>query len=512
VIQHIKCLLAFIIVLFTLALAGCTKIDTTTIGADLIPAVDNVSTFADTLTVNSQSFFFTDSSRLAGNANHIIGAITNDPLFGTTKADLFLELKPSFFPFFFGNAGDTVDPIINPPTNTSGFDSAVLCLNVVDAYGDSTKPHKFQVYKIEPDNTNFLRDSAYKLNFQPDGVLTPVSDAVTFTPTTLRNFTYFVGSRKDSINNQIRIKLSNDFLRQFILNLDTNANTVGTKPFRSDSAFRNFIKGFAIKDLQEPGSNSLYYIDINNARTRLEIHFKKRKNNAIDTSYSAFYFTNSSLATVRSCAHASHLRRDVSTGELSTNPAADALYLQSTPGNYALLKIPALTGYSNRIVHRAELVVEQIPANDAVGDDLNQVLVPPSTLYLDLRDSVVTEKYKPIYFDLNPSAAYDPDNSNFFFPNGGIDFGYHGGFLRKRVDNLTSKTMYYYNFNITRYIQNLITRSGYNYTLRLSAPSTLYYYGLQLPFNNRLAYGRVKLGNGNNTNYRLRLRIIYSRI
>jgi hypothetical protein len=512
VIHYNRYLKLYIALFFLLAIAGCTKIDTTTIGADLIPAVDNVNTFADTLQVNAQTFFFNDSTRLAGTANHIIGAITNDPLFGTTKADLFLELKPSFFPFFFGNPGDTVAPIINPPTNTSGFDSAVLCLNVLDAYGDSTKPHKFQVYKIETSNTNFNRDSAYLLNFQPDGMLTPVSDVVTFNPGTLRNFTYFFGSRKDSVNNQIRIRLSNDFLRQFILNLDTSAGGMGLKPFFSDSAYRTFMKGFAIRDLEETGSNSLYYIDINNARTRLEIHYKKRRNNVVDTSYSAFYFTNSSLPTVRACAHASNLKRDFSTGEILTSPAADAMYLQSTPGNYALLNIPALSTYSNRIIHRAELVVEQIPAVDAAADALNQFLVAPRALYLDLRDSVPEEKYKPIYFDLNPSAIYNPDNPNFFFPNGGIDFGYHGGFARFKLDAVSGKGIYYYNFNISRYIQNMVTRAGFNYTLRLSAPSTLNYYGLQLPFNNRLANGRVKLGNGNNTNYRLRLRVIYSKI
>ncbi len=91
---------AFFIAIILFFNWGCTKIDTTTLGGDLIPAVDNVHTFADTLLITTTQGFFDDTSRVVYNELHPLGAITNDPLFGTTNADLYVQLKPGFFPLF----------------------------------------------------------------------------------------------------------------------------------------------------------------------------------------------------------------------------------------------------------------------------------------------------------------------------------------------------------------------------------------------------------------------------
>jgi hypothetical protein len=72
--------LKFLIPFFLFFIGGCTKIDTTTLGADLVPAVDNISTFADTLNVIGTQGFFKDSTILNGTDDHILGAITNDPV------------------------------------------------------------------------------------------------------------------------------------------------------------------------------------------------------------------------------------------------------------------------------------------------------------------------------------------------------------------------------------------------------------------------------------------------
>ncbi len=48
-----------IVVIITLGW-GCTKLDTTTLGGDLIPIVDNVNTFADTLDITATQGIFAD--------------------------------------------------------------------------------------------------------------------------------------------------------------------------------------------------------------------------------------------------------------------------------------------------------------------------------------------------------------------------------------------------------------------------------------------------------------------
>ena len=70
----------------------CTKIDTTELGGDLLPAVDNVLTFADTLLIDaSREQLDDDTFRINRSEPHILGNVNNDPIFGKTKADIFVK-------------------------------------------------------------------------------------------------------------------------------------------------------------------------------------------------------------------------------------------------------------------------------------------------------------------------------------------------------------------------------------------------------------------------------------
>ena len=486
---------------------SCSKINTTSIGQDLIPAVDNVSTFADTLDINTAQAVFFDTTRISSIDNHTLGSITNDPVFGTTKADVFVELKPPFFPYYFGNAGDTVDAVVNPAPNKSGFDSLVLCLSFKSLYGDTTKKHSFNVYKIDKDATDF-RNFSYKLDYQP--AITPGSIGYAeFLPTAVRNIIRFPGHRNDTVTNQIRIKLNQSFLSEFVASLDTSASSNGI--FRSDSLYKNLLRGFAVKTGELPGSNALFYVDLNGTNTRLEVHYKKRRNAILDTTFSSLYFSTNSSASVSSSGHANYFKRDSSQAEFIKSPNSDALYLQTSPGTFATLKIPRLSSYPNSIIHKAEIIVEQVPASTPELVELDKALAPPQYLYLDLVDTILPINYKPIYYDLNPTSFYNPDNRLFFFPTGGIDFGYFGGFVQKKKD-ASGNNIYYYSFNVSRYVQNLISKRTNNYTLRLYAPHNLNYYNNVFAYKNSLANGRIKIGSGSNTNNKLRLRIVYSKI
>ena len=492
---------------------GCTKIDTTTLGSDLIPAVDNIHTFADTLLINGTQGIFDDTTRLARTDYHVVGTISNDPIFGKTKSDLYLELKPSFFPFYFGNTGDTIDNVLSPATGANGtsFDSAVLCLSYKSFYGDTVIPQSLSVYQIDNETSNF-EDSSYRINqFLPNGGLGNEIGRVTIAPKDLRNYTFFYpGNKKDSVVNQIRIKLDNSFLQSIIGSVNRDTSSLNSL-YRTDSVFKSRMKGFAVK-AQEGQGNGLFYVDLTDPKTRLEVHYKKIKNNKLDTAFSSFYFASTATSSISVSAHAINLQRDRTNAEISEGQAG-ALYIQTTPGTYATLSIPALATFQNSIIHRAEIFIEQIPSNDPVGKDLT----PPLNLYLELVDTTTSgNQFKPIYYDLNPTTNYYPDNKlypNFLPIASGIDFNYFGGFLRSR-NNSTGGFSYYYNFNISRYVQHLVTNHQYNYTFRLSAPVRLSYYGYSIAFRNNLAYGRIKIGNGNNTTpgYRMGMRIVYTKL
>lgn len=483
-----------LLLLLSALIWSCNKFDTTNIGYDLIPEVDNVNTFADTLDiVTTQGVFdglLKDTSRMSLTEEYVMGKV-NDPLMGGTEARLFLQLKPPFYPYYIGT--QPRDTVVQP-------DSVVLCLSYKAFWGDSSQPLQFQVYEVSED-AHGEWDSVLNtrtINYAPilNGPISPVKTV------DIRNMDQFTRVGKlDSVNNQIRIRL-NDAFRDSLFRRDTVRN----KAFLADSLFRFFNNGFAV--ICQSG-NALVYVNLLEAQTRLELHYKKKNGGPVDTVYSNFYFNSGLLGeTIRRSSLANNIVRT-----RNPLPAGDQqLYLQTTPGTFATLQIPGLSQYSNRIIHRAEVQVSQIP------DPINDPVYSESPyLYMDLVDTG-TSKWKPIYYDLNPGTFYDPDYKTglpFFPSNGEIDFIYFGGFLRKRVT--PSGVQAYYTLNITRHVQQIVTRGTRNYSFRLwpahSFSYPQYSPGL-IPFKNPMAYGRVRVGGGANPDpaYRMRLRVIYSNI
>ncbi len=498
-----------ILFLFITAI-GCTKIDSTTLGSDLIPAVDNVTTFADTLDINGMQGTFDESAtRVAIGDMHALGAITNDPVFGKTQAEIFLEMKPTFYPYYFGSAGDLIDNNVNDST---GFDSVVLCLSVKSYYGDTNKLQKFQVYTIKNSNTDFA-DSTYLLNYRPDaGEYGPRIDSgiTDVYPTKLGDTVHYPGSAALTVTNQIRIKLRKDFLDALVANRDTTA--AGNGVYKNDANFRSFLKGFAIVPDPSTDPQGLYYVSIIDATTRLEIHYRKKSSSGVvDTSFSSFYFFPNLDTVISRSPHANYLQRDSAGTELVSRQP-DALYILSSPGTYAKLRIPALDTFPNSIIHRAEIILEQVPSSNPATAAIDKVLIPPAYMYLDLIDAASTlHPFKTVYYDLSRINTYDPDNSTYFFPTQGINYDYFGGYLRSKTGP-SGDPLYYYTFNVSRHVQNLITKDGTNYPFRLYAPNELNYYDKKIAFGNNRAAGRIKIGNGNNPGYRLRMRILYSKI
>ena len=458
----------------------CTKIDTTEIGNGLIPVVDNVNTFELVLPVVANNFdsVAKNCATIYPTDDHVLGFISNDPLFGTTKAIIYTELKPAIFPFYF--AGKPADRTL---------DSIVLVLSYRKAFGDSLLQQSVFVNEIAPNRGN---------NFIPDS---STCSAYSVKPAILGSATYIpkrvaldtVKAPGDTSTNQLRIKLS-AALGQLFLSQDSSANSI----FFSDSLFKAAFKGFAIT----PGNtgNALSYFSITDSKTKLAIYYKYKRAGLSDTSGVTNFNLNPGSVS------ANNIVRNHSGSELSqhTNhpPAGDDLiYIQTTPGAYAEIKIPGLDNLSNRIIHRAELVMDQVAPLPT------DPFAPPTILYLDLK--VNDTLYRPIPCD-------------FAILNSQPNITTFGGFKTAAKDPFVNNIARY-TFNISRYVQKIVTNKRINSTLRLRAPD--YITSLitsvdecnqrLLPFiypYNQLAFGRVKLGGGSNINYRMRLRIIYSNL
>jgi hypothetical protein len=499
-------------ILITLIAFSCTKMDTTTLAADLV-AVDNVNTFADTVTVTAaQGFFNNDSTLIGKNDNHVVGNIINDPVFGTTQASVFVQLKPIFYPFVFGNTGDVI----------TALDSVVLCLSYKGAYGDtsaSSIPQTFTAYEVSDanfrDSVNKIRD--IRASSSPAIIGTSIGSAVVTPQIAAQKVVFSTLKIKDSVDHQIRIKLSTVFANRLF---HYDSTSVGpNNAFKNDSLFRSKVNGIAVKSTG--GGNCLFYVNLAEAKTRIEFFYRKTNNSVPDTVYQTFQMYSTYTTTGSISSTANTVVRNYGSSP-AANYATDPthLFLQTSPGTYATLKFPDLMTRPNRIIHRAYLVVEDDPFDPDVTD---KIYTAPPYMYVDLRDSTTAVQYKPIYFDLNISSPYAPDQTVYYYPYSNVDPTGFGGTILTRYSS-NGKPFTRYEINITRYIQQLLTKRSYNYDLRLYAPYSIRYpqypatpiSGLgspvEIPYYNALAGGRVRIGSPLNATHPMRLVIIYSNI
>lgn len=471
----------FFLLLFSIAFIeySCAKIDTTALGSDLIPVVDNVNTFDTTLEVISDNDFLADTTAITYSENHALGTI-NDPNFGSTKATIYNEIvSPSYGTSHPFTSKDSVKAI----------DSVVLMLSYSSVYGDTLTPLNVTVSEIDP--AADFKDSiaGYRIS-SPELPLTGPQLANTSVDITRLNDSIYAPFMTDTakIFSVMRIRL-NVSLGQKLAGFDTVAGAA----YNNDSTFRTKFKGLAIA---ATAGQALVYFNMQAANSKLIVYYRGQKGGNADSAQRtnftfAPYMQINTVKRTPGGAYASNMS--------NANPNDPYLYIQSAPGSYASLKIPGLKGLGNRVVHRAELIVQR----DAATTSLNETLIPPQLLFLDAVDSA------------NSNRIITIPNYDFRSDNGSYNILEFGGLLRPADDT--------YRFTLTRYVQGVLTRNEQLYTLRLHAPyyHTPYYkdaqYGyIRYPFgvNQQIGAGRVVLGGGSypDTAKRLRLRIIYSKI
>lgn len=476
----------FLSAFFLIGLVSCKKInEATELGGDLVPAVDNVHTFEVALNATTNNLLYTDSTRVAYNDFVAAGDLV-DPEFGKTHANFEFNIIPSTLGVYpFGQANGRV------------IDSVILSLDYQGGYGDTLSGMQtFHVFEIDP-HAGFKFDTTYRYN-------DPGSDFPT-TGGELGSKTFSISSLKDSIairtdtttameGNILRIKLDNSLADRFV-QYDTTAGSLGG--YHSDSTrgsiFRSLFAGLAIK--ADNSGNVISHFNLSNtAKTKLTVYFRAQNatTGKTDTLHADFYHSVNGQTNYVQVTPGGNWASYLGNGQ----EADDKIYLQSSPsGSYASIVIPDLSGLGNKVIHRAELVVTKIPSTS------ENIFTPPSRLFLDRTNANTPDTAFLLYKDLNVALT------------GSVDFSTFGGALK--ADN--------YLFNITRYVQGIVTRHEPNDTLRLYAPLRTVLFApnvgtagsyLSVPVLPTVATGRVVLAGGNyaNTDQRLRLRIIYSNL
>ncbi|MFL5789111.1 MAG: DUF4270 family protein [Flavisolibacter sp.] len=462
---------------------SCKKINNPTeLGSNLLPGVDNVHTFEVALNTETNNAPFYDTTKFTFNDVAALGSI-DDPEFGQTNASIFFNISSAtygIFPFKVDRAN------VNDP-NFLNIDSVILSLSYNGSYGDTNASQTLHVFEIANDNS-FLDSTIYTFTHDPFPTTGTELGSVSFIPANLKDSVTEIIKSGDTVRsaNVIRIKFNNNSLGQRFANYDTIAGS-SNGGFASDSIFRTLFRGFAIKADNAAGSGNLSYINLSDTKnTRLTIYFRSVRNGVTDTSALDFHHITNGQANIIQRTPGGNYASYLANG----NSPDDKIYLQSSPGSYASIRIPALDTFKNKLIHRAEIIAVKVPSV------LDNLFTPPSRLIID-RINALHDTAFILQNDLVAGAS------------GSVDFTSFGGTLG--ADNN-------YRFNVSRYLQSLITKHLPNDTLRMYAPLRTILFDsnlnqfISVPVLSQIANGRVVLGGGSYPDpaIKLRLRIIYS--
>ena len=464
-----------------LILASCKKInDSTTLGGGLIPPIDNIHTFETFLDVETDNFILGDSTRIGYYDNMAIGVL-NDPVFGTTKGEAYFTIQAPFYGAY---------PFIN--RDSVEIDSIILTAAYSEIYGDTNSIQSLQVFEISQ-SANFDSVGNFYPISNPDfalaGSLSPVT-AVSFNKL---NDELRIKKGKDTviIQNQLRLRLDTSVLNSRFKNYDTSANGA----YKNDSIFRANFKGMAIK-VVGGDEKALTYINFSNSDlSGLEFYVRYRLYGVWDTTVVKFGVNSRIAANLVKRNHSAEFLNNMGTPPPTANK--EKLYIQSSPGSYASVRVKGLDTLKNNIINRAELVIHAVPSQ---GDNYIQ---KPRVMFCDAIDSN-RNIFRTIPID-------------FLIEQGTYSADAFGGIFK------SEKTF----FNMTRYVQGIVTRKDSIYSFRIYAPystnprlslggttETYYPFGFALYVNSPISYGRVVVGGGNHPDpsKRMKMRIVYTKI
>ncbi len=471
-------LLLSIIVL--IVFASCTRISTTEIGTSLIPPIDGINTIDTTIDVFTQNMPL-DSIRISKYQEFVLGNISSDPIMGATKAIINAEFKPIFFPHYFEVSKDSLF-----------LDSAVLVLSYKGLWGDTTNQLKFKIYEIAQ-SSKLSADSVYPSYASMD-IAGQIGSGTIADPRRLRDSVF---PRREQAINQIRIPLFSTFGNKLLKEFDS------TNAYQNDAQFSSTFRGISI--VPESGSNTLLRVSLADTNSKVALYYRYTRRDGIKDTVVRYFRTGAYAGAANNIVRT---RSGAEVNSFLTNPTADSdslLYLQSGPGLYIKIKTPGLISLTNRVIHRAELLMEQ-QAGSAATDGL---YTQPNLFLCAMNQDLGKRFYVPNDIALGQGGTVTNINS-------------FGGYIIFKNDPFGNRIASY-NFNVSRYVQGVATKAEKIYDLYLFAPvydyvnvseSTQFLYPISTSIINPPGIGRVRLlgGNSKQNQRKMRLRIIYSKI
>ena len=450
-------------------LGGCSE--STIVGQNLVPSIDNIHTFqTDTFSVRTRTVQDGDSSISSNRNSLLVGAINTDPQFGRSTAIGYFQLGLPSNEFSFRDSLQTID-------------SLVLSLAYKGYYGDSLASQQFTAYRILDPGFN---DTTAYYTFQQFAIdLNNPLGTVIVTPQSLED-SVMVDSLMQAP--QLRIRLSQALGQEFLQQSSSAA-------FYNDSAFHHYFRGIAlVPDSGSAGRSSLILLDMTNGLDGMTVYYSTPAHDSLSA-----FFPFSGVPSGGDDASSDYIHRDYSSSEVAmhlnnTSVSGDSLlYLQSSPGLHVDLDIPYLQQFPNALINQAQLILTQIPDP---GNSYQTFQAPPQLFlwkYSKNRDS--------LNYIFDAGLSYDPTTGS----NNLTNATYFGGH-RQYITNAQGIQVAQYRFNITRYMQHLISdpylgETNYGFRVVVQDPQGL-----------TTDQGRVVVGGGTHSQYALKLQVTYTKI
>lgn len=391
--NSLKKLRLFYLPLLALGLFTSCEKPENSIGLELQEGDDILGFFTSDTTTLKVSTLIEDSLKTDELTSVMLGNY-NDPIFGRTLTSFYSQIKLSSSNVDFPAAFEV--------------DSVVLSLVYSgNSYGRTT-PQAFQVFEVTED---LYPDSSYYTNhaIDIDGTRDLVNAVGALQEINQTDFTIVDG---DSLQPQLRIPLDVDFGNELMM--------ADPSVLVDNTTFQEYFKGICVQSISNDGA--VINFDLVDSDSKMTIYYRDFDEGTPDTLSYVFNINSD-------CARFSKVEHEYG-GTVLSNIATSALdgsletYVQSGGGVKSHIEFPFLEDYKdfgNITINKAELFLPVVNA------DISRYS-PQSTLFL-------------LYKNEDGENNLLPDQSSSAHSIGG---NYDSG-------------NQYYRFNITRYIQQVIS-------------------------------------------------------
>ena len=409
--------LALMIGALILAFSSCRK-SPETIGNDLISDNNYIGIYhTDTVEIICHSYRDSVATKNASNA--LLGAM-KDPIFGTTEAGFYTQVRPSVAGQSFG-----ANPVL---------DSLVLQFLVSDYYGDTTVMQTAHVFVL---NDTLSYDETYYSNSVLAMGVIDEANGYQFMPRPTTK-TSVIGT--DTIDQAIlRIPLSQE-LGYYLLNLDSSY-------YSRPDLFKQEFKGLYVTCAPVSQNGAILSLNLtNNSYTLLQLYYHDAATPEKAMRYN-YYVTSSDT-------YFNHFDHDYQQGSLEfvqqlleghEELGQERIYVQTMGGVKTFIQFPNLDHWADSlencyiVVNEAKLVLSATPQL------VDSIFKAPSTLSL---------------------LGFNADSTTYLLPDYYEGTSYFGG-TYDATHNLVT-------FRISEYVQDMIMKKKENAGLSFGINGSAY--------------------------------------